>query len=158
MFCTNCGAQLPEGSTTCSKCNANLASVSKSESGFLQALLGFLILILSYFAMPFKTMKVTIAQLKEVGSKGKLDVAATDIPHLTWLAVAGHVSASIVVVIIIIAGIVVGLDKGGLAIIGASLGGFILAMAVDWMLMVAIELITLLAGIANDIKKIAQKD
>ncbi len=158
MFCTNCGAQLPEGSTTCSKCNANLASASKAESGFLQALLGFLILNLSWFTMPFKTLKVTIAQLKEVGSKGKLDVAHTDIPHLTFMAVAGHVSASFVVLIIIIAGIVIGLDKGGIAIIGAPLGGFILAMAVDWFLMIVIELITLLAGIANDVKKIAQKD
>jgi hypothetical protein len=158
MFCTNCGAQLPEGSTTCSKCNASLTGVSKTESGFLQGLLGFLILLLSWFTMPFKTLKVTAAQLKEVGGKGKLDVAHTEIPHLTWLGVAGRVVASIVVIVVIIGGIITGLTQGGIAIIAAPVGGFLLAMALDWLIMIFIEMISLLASIANDVKKVADKD
>lgn len=157
MFCSNCGSQLPEGSTTCSKCDINIAAVSKTENAFLAVLLGFLILLLSYFTMPFKTLKLSIAQLKEVGAKGKFDVASTEIPHLTWMGVAGCVLGSMLVVVVIVVSIVMGLGQGGVAIIVSPLIGFIVAITLDWSIMIWIEIIMLLASITNDVRKIANR-
>ncbi len=70
---------------------------------------GFLILMGSFFTMPIKTLKITAQELREVGSKGKIDTGSTNIPHLTWLEIAGHLVISITVIVIVVAGLLMGL-------------------------------------------------
>ena len=168
MFCTNCGAQLPEGSTTCSKCNASLASAPRSEGGISKIFLGLGLLVLSFFTMPLKTFKLTLVQLKEIGGKGKLNVEATEVPHLTWLEVTAHVIASIVVIGIIIYFIIRGFNSFGelledsvsdavKELISNILTGIFFAIVADWAIMLTLELISLGIIVANNIKKIAEK-
>jgi hypothetical protein len=128
---------------------------------------GFFILIAAFFSMPIKTLKITIQELREVGNKGKLDVAATDIPHLTWLHIAGHLFISIIVVVIVVLGILGGLYSlkgirysptgaiGGLILY--PLGGAFAAILADWFMAIGLELLGLWSGMANDIKKISQR-
>ena len=164
MFCTNCGAQLPDGSKTCSKCNISFQSISRAESGIIK---GLIILSLSFITMPLKTLKITVVLLREVGGKGKLDVGTTDIPPLTWLAIAGYASVSATILGIMTISIIWGLTSLGQLdeSVGDAIKGLIfrpiigiaIAIAADWLLMIANELILLLSGIANDVKKIVQK-
>lgn len=166
MFCTKCGEQIPKGSIKCSQCGEYILTEStQAESG--GAIKGFFILIVSFFTMPIKTLKITLAQLREIGSKGKLDVESTEIPHLTWLGVAGHFLASIAIILIITASILMGLGslldlkdsffKAILGLIFKPIGGVFLAIIADWIIMFSLELILLWVGIANDIRKMAYK-
>jgi predicted nucleic acid-binding Zn ribbon protein len=164
MFCPQCGKQIPGGSTECPQCGEVLKEITKSEGG---AIMGFFLLLASFFTMPIKTLKITVIQLREIGSKGKLDTEATEIPHLTWLGIAGHLLASITVILIVIIGVFRGFASleylrysvsdalGGLLV--NIIGGVFLAIIADWLIMIVLELLLLWVGIANGIKKMAHK-
>jgi len=164
MFCPNCGKQIPEGSTKCHQCGEVLREITRAEGG---AIMGFFLLLASFFTMPLKTLQLTALQLREIGGKGKLDIAATEIPHLTWLGVAGHLLASMAVILILVIGVFKGVSSlthlkysAGTAIGGLflyTIGGIFLAIIADWLIMIFLELLLLWVGIANDIKKIAYK-
>ncbi|MEW5804967.1 MAG: zinc ribbon domain-containing protein [bacterium] len=165
MFCPNCGKQIPEGSAKCPQCGEVLREITRADGG---AIMGFFLLLASFFTMPLKTLKITAVQLREIGGKGKLKVEATEVPHLTWLGVAGHLLASIAVILIVVIGVIRGLSSlkhlkysasdaiGGLLI--NSIGGAFIAIFADWVIMISLELLLLWVSIANDIKKIGHKE
>lgn len=164
MFCPNCGKQIPEGSANCPQCGEVFREITRVAG---RAIFGFFLLLASFFTMPLKTLQITALQLREIGGKGKLDIKATEIPHLTWLGIAGHLLASIVVILIVAIGLIKGLASlkhlkysagdalGGLIV--NTIGGVFLAIIADWVIMISLELLLLWVGIANDIKKIAHK-
>jgi hypothetical protein len=167
MFCANCGKQIPKGSVKCSQCGEYVLAES-TQTGGGGAIKGFFLLIVSFFTMPIKTLKITVAQLREIGGKGKLDIETTEIPHLTWLGVAGNFVASICIVLFIVAGIIRGLNaifdpgystsESILWLFLNPIGGVFSAIIIDWLIMFWLEILTLWVGIANDIKKLAHKD
>jgi hypothetical protein len=165
MFCSNCGTTLPEGTAKCTSCGQSLGmDFGVPTSG---AIKGFFILVVSFFTMPVKTLKITATELREIGNRGALDVKTTNIPHLTWLVAASHVLASIVIVLIILWGVVKGLmslkdleydAKGALlGLVGYPLGGVLGAAVADWLIMIFIETLMLWVNIANDTKRVADK-
>lgn len=164
MFCPNCGKQIPDESTKCPNCQmANI--VINTQSGVVK---GFFLLLLSFFTMPINTLKITAILLKEIGNEGKFDIRATEIPHLTWLSIAGRFLASIIVVSIFTIGVLKGLMSlrhlhqsvgdaiGGLLV--SIIGGVFFAIIANWVIMISLELLLLWVGIANDIKRIGSKD
>jgi hypothetical protein len=110
---------------------------------------------------------MTIQQLKELGEKGRLDIEETDIPHLTWLGIAGNFVASLVIVLIVAAGVVIGLlslgdldhsvEKALFWLIISPIGGVLFAILANWIIMLWLEILLLLVYISKDIKKIANK-
>lgn len=164
MFCMNCGKELADGSRNCQFCGAQLRESVTPEDG---AVKGLLVLLASFFAMPLKTFRITIAGLREIGGKGRLDLGETSMPHLTWLQVAGYLVVTIIVGLILLTGILRGLYD--LRYISHSFGdavkgflgnvffGAFFAVLADWFMMVWLELLTIGIGIANDIKKLVQK-
>ena len=166
MFCSSCGTQLPEGSVRCTNCGASLndfnISAAISSAAKSGAIKGFFILLASFFVMPLKTLRLTVQQLRAIGSRGALDVDSTDVPHLSWLKTAGNLIASTVVVVLVISGVIQGLfslrDFGHSA--GSAIGGLIgypiaailSAVVADWLIMFWLELMQLWVNIANDIK------
>ncbi len=166
MFCPSCGTKVIEGSSKCSQCGEVFVAIgTKIEGG---AFKGFLILLVSYFTMPLKTLKITLRQLRELGGKGSLEVKDTDIPHLTWLGIAGHFVASVVIILIFIISVLAGLKSLGKLKYSATdaigglilypIGGIILAILADWFIMVGLEIILLWVSITNDIKKMADRN
>ncbi|MBT9168898.1 MAG: hypothetical protein DDT19_02249 [Syntrophomonadaceae bacterium] len=164
MFCSKCGANIVEGAK-CPKCGeAGAVSGLKTEGS---AFMGFLILLASFFTMPLKTLKRTLQQLRELGGKGKLEAKDTDIPHLTWLGIAGNFVASLAVAVILAVSAVKALSslQGIKYSVSSAIGGFLLnliggvlaAIAADWIVMVWIEILTLMVIITNNVKKIASK-
>jgi hypothetical protein len=164
MFCSNCGNPVSEGSVKCANCNAALGVTIKPQGS---AGKGFLVLLISFFTMPLKTLKMTIQQLKELGEKGRLDIKETDIPHLTWLGIAGNFVASLVIVLIVTAGVIKGLlslgdldhavEKALFWLIINPIGGVLFAILANWIIMLWLEILLLLVYISKDIKKIANK-
>lgn len=164
MFCPNCGNPVSEGSVKCVNCGGALGVAIKPQGS---AGKGFFILLLSFFTMPLKTLKMTIQQLKELGEKGSLDVKETEIPHLTWLGIAGNFVASLVIVLIVVSGVVTGLwslrhldyevEKAFFGLIIYPIGGVFFAILANWAIMLWLEILLLLVYISNDIKKIANK-
>ena len=165
MFCVNCGKEVADQSLNCKFCGTRLQEPTPYESG---AVKGFFILLASFFTMPLKTMGLAVRELRELGSKGSLNLQGTAIPHLTWLQIASHLFATIVAIVALLAGLGAGIfqlkDIGynfGSAIggfFGSIIGGMLMAIFLDWLVMVFFEGLTLMIGIANDIKKIAQKN
>jgi hypothetical protein len=71
---------------------AGAALSALTQSG---AVKGFFILVLSFFMKPLRTLRMTAKHLREIGAKSALEVENTNVPHLTWLGVAGNVIASV---------------------------------------------------------------
>lgn len=173
IFCSNCGSKVVEGCVQCSQCGEMLASTSVNnvDKG---AFTGLLILVTSFFLMPLKTLKITRQQLRELSERGDPGIRDTEVPHLTWLGIAGHFVASLAIILLIIAGIVKGLlslqhmeysyryfnysTKDALwGLLVNSIGGVFAAIAANWVIMIWLELMLLLVNIANNIKKLSDK-
>lgn len=167
MFCPNCGTQNPDRASRYGQCGTSFAgaalragAVQIAHSGVVK---GFLVLWAAWFTMPFRTLRITGQQLREIGGGG-LDVA-NDVPHLTWVRVAGGTLASIAIAIALAAGLIKGLaglgnlrwDTSGalLGLIGWPLCGLLIAIALDWLVMMGTELLGMSLGIARDIRKLA---
>lgn len=177
MFCSSCGTQVPDDSIRCTNCGASMRGAGGAASSGAQsgggAVKGFFILIGSYFTMPLRTLKLTAAQLREIGQKGSFDVTA-DLPHLNWLRIAGGVVACTAIFGVILFCLVKAIsalggqsygDYGGgdgvgeklLHAVGWLIGGGLGAVLADWFVMQLVEFISLWVGISNNIKKMADR-
>lgn len=165
MFCSGCGAKIALGSAKCPQCGEVLGFGGSVSAG--NAFKGFILLLVSWFTMPLRTLKITLVQLRELGGKGSLDVKDTETPHLRWLGIAYNFLSSLVIVCILIIGALKGIDslkaweyskqdaiKG--FILSPIIGVFV-AIAADWLIMIWLEILLLMVYIAKDIKKIANK-
>lgn len=169
MFCPNCGTQNADNAARCGSCGTHFTGAALragaaqlAQSGVVK---GFFVLWGAWFMMPFKTLRITAQQLREIGGGG-LDVA-NDIPHLTWVRVAGGTVASIAVLLILAAGIIkalaglgnIGSNTGGalLGLIGYPSGALLIAIVMDWFVMMGTEMLGLWVGISQNIKKLAAR-
>ncbi len=131
------------------------------------AVKGFFILVASYFMMPLRTLKIVREQLREIGSKGVIDVS-TELPHLNWLRVAGGVVACLAIFVALIAGLIGAIsaldsfsyDAGNsivkfffYLVIAGPLG----AVFANWFIMYLVELISIWVTINNNIRKMADR-
>jgi len=129
---------------------------------------GIVVLVVSFFTMPFKTLRIAASTLRDVGSKGKLDTGSTSIPHLTWLLAAGYLLISLIIIVVIAASVLWAAGSfvssiryspaqamGGLILY--PLGGVLAAVLVDWSLSVSLELLALFIEMGNNVKKIASR-
>jgi len=169
MFCSTCGTQVPDDAIRCTNCGAAMRSTpgsafaSVASSG---AVKGFFILIGSWFTMPLKTMKLTAAQLREIGSKGAFDIS-TELPHLNWVRIAGGVLACFAVFVVVIYCLIQAIRSLGqmdfsvqdalLDFVKYLILGGLGAVVADWAVMYLVELISLWVGMANNIKKMADR-
>jgi hypothetical protein len=186
MFCPNCGSANEEGAKFCDNCGREIfyrqsggSSGSRAFRGGASesAFKGFFILIAAYFTMPIKTIRLTFSELRDVGSGEKFDLEATELPHLTWMTVAGHLVTTMVLFIITFLttiytlknfynifnpsssffGAADSLSTRIITFLGTPITGALLAVAANWILMMSLELLTILIGIANNVKKVAHK-
>lgn len=170
MFCPNCGTQNADNAPRCGSCGTHFTgaalragAVQLARSGVVK---GFFVLWGAWFTMPFKTLRITGQQLREIGGGG-LNVA-NDIPHLTWVRVAGGTLASIAVLVVLAAGIVKGITGLGgirwntsgalLGVIGYPLIALLIAIILDWFVMMGTEMLGLWLGMSQNIKKLALRE
>jgi hypothetical protein len=164
MFCPSCGTKLPETASTCSNCGEVLRRAASPEGSLAK---GFIVLITSFFTMPLRTLKLAGKRLREIGDKGKFDIEATEIPHLTWGIATGQVLASTLAILSVSVGVIKGLmslkysqydtNRAVVGLLGFPLFGILVAIALDWITMYSIEILSLWVSIANHMKKMADK-
>jgi RNA polymerase subunit RPABC4/transcription elongation factor Spt4 len=175
MFCTNCGAQMPGNAIKCPQCGTSMgtaaataaASAALSAAAQSGAIKGFIVLVVSFFTMPLKTLRLTVHQLREVGAAGSLGLGTTTLPHLTWLRVAGNFVVSVIIVGILLVGLYQGVTSLGQLKYSATaaIGGLIwkpiaalfAAVAADWVFGFVLELLGILVVISNDVRAIAAR-
>ena len=175
MFCTNCGAQMPGNAIKCPQCGTSMgaaaataaASAALSAAANSGAVKGFFVLVVSFFTMPLKTLRLTVHQLREVGGAGTLRLGATTLPHLSWLRVAGNLVASIAIVGILAFGLyeaVAALGQMKYSVKDALMGSVwalvsasFKAIAADWVIGFVLELLGTLVVISNDVRSIATR-
>jgi hypothetical protein len=171
MFCTNCGGQMPANSIKCPQCGTSMgtaaATAALSAAAKSGAVKGLFVLVVSFFTMPLKTLRLTVHQLREVGAAGTLGLGTTRLPHLTWLRVAGNFILSVIIVVILL----IGLYQGVMSLkqlkysATAAIGGFVwkpiaalfVAVLADWIIGFVLELLGILEEIANDVRAIAAR-
>lgn len=171
MYCPKCGQQNPDDSSRCAHCGTHFAgaafkagAVQLAQSGVIK---GFFVLWGQWFVMPLRTLKLTAQQLRELGGAGTMNLN-TDIPHLTWIRIAGGTLACIGIFVAVLGGVVMalnalsGIGRAPVAaitkFIGYLLGGGLSAIAIDWFIMTwMVEGLGLMIGIANNIRKLAEK-
>ena len=131
------------------------------------AVKGFFILVASYFMMPLRTLKIVREQLREIGSRGVIDVG-TELPHLNWLRVAGGVVACLAIFGALLYGLVKAISaldsfsyEAGNSImqflVWLVLLGPLCAVFANWFIMYLVELISIWVTINNNIKKMADR-
>jgi hypothetical protein len=160
MFCSQCGTQNADDSLRCTSCGAALRQAAQSPIraiGESSALRGLIVLIVSFFTMPLRTLKIMSRMLREVGERGAFDTESSSVPHLTWIQTAGTV-----LVVIAMFGVGLGCLVTGAAAGGGSFALMLLAapfamIGVNWVGMAAIETLGLSVDIANNIKKLAAR-
>jgi len=127
---------------------------------------GLLVLAVSYFTMPVRTVKLMMKMLREVGTQGAIDTESSDVPHLSWAVTAGVVFvvaamgvAGVFGVVYVFSGFRQSYDvMGALGTILVRLIGSMLGIvAVNWVLMVLVEGLSLTISMANNIKKMADR-
>jgi hypothetical protein len=142
------------------------AGAASSQAGG-GAVKGFFILVASYFLMPLRTLRIVRDQLREVGSKGVLDLS-TELPHLNWLRVAGGVVACIAIFLALLFGLFKGISaynensyEMGTAIVQFIvyflIVGPLFAVFANWFVMYMVELISIWLNINSNIKKMADR-
>jgi hypothetical protein len=143
------------------------ASAALSAAANSGAVKGFFVLVVSFFTMPLKTLRLTVHQLREVGAAGTLGLGTTRLPHLTWLRVAGNFILSVIILVILL----IGLYQGVMSLkqlkysTTAAIGGFVwkpiaalfVAVIADWIIGFVLELLGILEEIANDVRAIAAR-
>jgi hypothetical protein len=160
MFCPQCGTQNADDSLRCTNCGAALRSAAAANLqaiGESSAFQGLVVLFVSFFTMPLRTLKIMARMLREVGERGALDTESSSVPHLTWIQTAGTV---LVVVAMFGAGLsclVAGIAGGGAAFVPMLLAAPLAMIAVNWVGMAAIETLGLSVDVANNIKKLASR-
>jgi len=171
MFCTNCGAQMPNTAINCPQCGASMgvaaASAALNAVAKSGAIKGFVVLVVSFFTMPLKTLRLTVHQLREVGAAGALQLGSTTLPHLSWLRVAGNLVVSIVIVGILATGLVLGLASLGeirhsptdaiAGLIWKPVAALLVAVAADWVIGFGLELLGIFVVISNDVRTLVDR-
>jgi len=150
--------------TAAASAAATAALSAAAQSG---AIKGFIVLVVSFFTMPLKTLRLTVHQLREVGAAGTLGLGTTTLPHLSWLRVAGNFVVSAVIVAILLVGLYQGVMSLGQLKYSASaaIGGLIwkplaallVAVVADWVMGFFLELLGIMVVISNDVRSIANR-
>lgn len=131
---------------------AKIAQDLGAQVGKSSIFRGLLTLFVSFFMMPFKTMRLAGRMLREIGEKDALD-EKTDHPHLTWITTVLPVIATIVFFGIMLFGTLAAIGKGFLSnsfsekvsvpeSIGLIIGSYLIAIIADWVIMLFGELLT----------------
>ena len=165
MFCSQCGTANTDDSQRCTNCGSALRAAAAANPlqalGQSSAFNGLVVLVVSFFTMPLRTIKIMSRMLREVGDRGAFDTESSGVPHLTWIQTAG-----VVLVVFGMVGSALACLVTGLAAIAAgSAGTFVLMLlaaplamvAANWAGMWVIETLSLAVDIANNIKKIANR-
>ncbi len=169
MFCSQCGAQNSDDSLRCTSCGAQLRGIPGAavlkEIGQSGALKGVVVLVVSFFTMPIRTVRIMTGMLREVGSRGAFDTETSDVPHTSWLLTAGVVLVVVAMFVALGVFLYQAIDELPRIRRDASraLGGFVVNLALgiaafigtNWVGMLVLEQISLVVGIANNVKKIA---
>jgi hypothetical protein len=171
MFCSSCGTQVPDDSIRCTNCGASMRGAGAGAAAGTHsgggAVKGFFILVASYFMMPLRTLKIVRDQLREIGSKGVLDVS-TELPHLNWLRVAGGVVACLAIFAALLYGLIKAIsaldsfsyDAGNSIVwffVWLVIIGPLAAVVFNWFIMYMVELISIWVSINNNIRKMADR-
>jgi hypothetical protein len=147
---------------------ATAATAALSAAAQSGAVKGFFVLVVSFFTMPLKTLRLTLHQLREVGKAGTLGLGTTTLPHMSWLRVAGNFVVSVAIVGILVYGLYEAIAALGqlkysvkdalTSSIWALVSAIFKAIAADWVIGFVLELLGVAVAISNDVRSIATRN
>jgi len=125
-------------------------------SNNMNAIVGFTIVLVSFYTLPVKFLKRSWNELSEIGRTHSVDVAdEEDLPFLSWLLVLGRSLVSIGAVLlypVLILAAAAG-QNSGRAIVLAIIFGPLVSMAFIWFYGLALEFLSLLIGLVRNTRR-----
>lgn len=121
----------------------------------MYAIVGFIIVLVSYFILPFKFMTRSYRELSEIGRRGRVDIDDNDeLPLLNWVLVLGRclisVGAVLFYLFLILAAASADDENSGAAMVLAILFGPLLVIAFIWFWGLFLEFISLQIVVARN--------
>ena len=124
----------------------------------MDGIVGFIIVLISFFTLPFRFIRQSWSELSEIGRKKSVTLeGAEELPLLNWLLVLGRALISIGAILIYIFLIIVAAasdDDSGAAIILAIIFGPLLSIGFIWFYGVFLELLSLQIVLVRNSRKI----
>jgi hypothetical protein len=121
----------------------------------MYAIVGFIVVLISFFTLPFKFMARSHRELSEIGRRGKVEVDdLEELPLLTWLLVLGRCLVSIGAVLtylfLILAASASDSENSSAAVVAAIIFGPLASIAVIWFYGLLLEFISLQVVVARN--------
>jgi hypothetical protein len=122
----------------------------------MDGIVGFIIVLISFFTLPFRFIRQIWSELSEIGRKKSVTLeGAEELPLLNWLLVLGRALISIGAILAYIFLIIAAAasDSGG-AIVLAIIFGPLLSIVIIWFYGVFLELLSLQIVLVRNSRKI----
>ena len=125
----------------------------------MDAIIGFVVVLISFFTPPFRFIRRSWSELSEIGRKRTVEVeGAEEVPLLNWLLVLGRalitIGAVLIYVILIIAS--AASDDSGGAVILAIIFGPLASIAFIWVYGAILELLSLQILLVRNTRQIVE--
>jgi len=124
----------------------------------MDAIIGFVVVLISFFTLPFRFIQQSWSELSEIGRKKTVELeGAEELPLLSWLIVLGRalisIGAILIYIFLIIAAAASGDNSGG-AVVLAIIFGPLASILFIWYLGVVLELLSLMIVLARNTRRI----
>jgi hypothetical protein len=124
----------------------------------MDAIVGFVVVLISFFTLPLRFIQQSWAELSEIGRKKAVELeGAEELPLLSWLIVLGRalisIGAVLIYIFLIIAAAASGDDSAG-AVVLAIIFGPLVSILFIWYLGVVLELLSLMIVLARNTRRI----
>jgi hypothetical protein len=117
----------------------------------MHAIVGFIIILISFFTLPFTFLRRSWDELSEIGRKQSVDVdGAAELPFLSWLLVLGRSLVAIGAVLLYLFVVLAGAADDGDTFVLALLFGPVLSIAFIWVYGLLLEFISLQILVAKN--------
>jgi hypothetical protein len=124
----------------------------------VDGIVGFIIVLISFFTLPFRFIRQSWSELSEIGRNRSVELeGAEELPLLNWLLVLGRalisIGAILIYIFLIILAAASGDDSGG-AIVLTIIFGPLLSILFIWFYGVLIELLSLQIVLVRNSRRI----
>ena len=124
----------------------------------MDGIVGFIIVLISFFTLPFRFIRQSWSELSEIGRNRSVELeGAEELPLLNWLLVLGRalisIGAILIYIFLIILAAASGDDSGG-AIVLTIIFGPLLSILFIWFYGVLIELLSLQIVLVRNSRRI----
>jgi hypothetical protein len=123
----------------------------------MDGIVGFVIVLISFFTLPFRFVGGVWRELSEIGRRKSVVLEGSEeLPLLNWLLVLGRSLVAITAILSYLLIVIAGASDGGSSMVLAIIFGPLLSMAIIWFYGVILEFVSLQIVVARNSRSILE--